>query len=464
LLRQRILALIFNFKILETRMVTAPNPKTIFFQSLGCVKNLVDAEVMLGITQKENYQFVTEPEKAEVIVVNTCSFINDSKRESIDAILDMAEHKKSGTCNKLIVTGCLAQRYKSDLKVSFPEVDAFVGTGQYHKILEFIDGKKEEDFDFRHPKYLHNENTPRINTQPFFRAYLKVSEGCIKGCAFCIIPRIRGTLRSRTIPSLVAEAENLVATGAVELNLIAQDLTDYGRDLADGTNLESLLKALVKVDGLKWIRMLYLYPDEMSDELIELIATEPKICKYIDTPVQHINDRMLKLMNRKVQGSQIRERLQKLRSRIPDVAIRSTVIVGYPGETDQEFQELVDFVKEARFDHLGVFAYSHEENTASYFLKDQLSTEVKEARRESLMKVQMDISKENLKHKLGQVVPVLVEGLSDESEFLLKGRHAGQAPDIDGYVLIRSGDLKIGSILPVKLERSMEYDFIGSAV
>ena len=445
-------------------MLESSNGKSIFFQSLGCVKNLVDAEVMLGITQKHQYSFVTEPEKAEVIVVNTCSFINDSKRESIDAILEMAEHKKAGSCKKLIVTGCLAQRYKPDLKVSFPEVDAFVGTGQYHKILEFIEGKKEDDFEFRHPKYLHNENTPRINTQPFFRAYLKVSEGCIKGCAFCIIPRIRGTLRSRTIPSLVAEAKTLVASGVVELNLIAQDLTDYGKDLNDGTNLEQLLRALVQVDGLEWIRMLYLYPDEMSDELIELIATEPKLCKYIDTPVQHINDRMLKLMNRKVKGEQIRERLTKLRQRIPQVAIRSTVIVGYPGETEEEFEQLVQFVKEVRFDHLGVFAYSHEENTASYYLPQQLPDEIKNSRRDRLMKVQMEISKEALKQKLGAVVPVLVEGISEESEFLLKGRHAGQAPDIDGYVLIRTGSLKTGSIHPVKLERSMEYDFIGSAV
>lgn len=445
-------------------MLLQPQEKTIFFQSLGCVKNLVDAEVMLGITQKNQYHFVDEPERAEVIVVNTCSFINDSKRESIDAILEMAEHKKSGTCKKLIVTGCLAQRYKPDLKVSFPEVDAFVGTGQYHKILEFIDGKKEDDFEFRHPKYLHNENTPRINTQPFFRAYLKVSEGCIKGCAFCIIPRIRGTLRSRTIPSLVEEAKRLVATGVVELNLIAQDLTDYGRDLNDGTDLVQLLKALVKIEGLEWIRMLYLYPDEMSDDLIELIATEPKICKYIDTPVQHINDRMLKLMNRKVRGEQIRERLSKLRTRIPEVSIRSTVIVGYPGETEEEFNQLVSFVSEAKFDHLGVFSYSHEENTASYLLPNQLDDETKQARRERLMAVQMEISAKNLKEKLGRTVPVLVEGLSDESEFLLKGRHAGQAPDIDGYVLIRSGDLKVGQIHNVRLERSMEYDFIGSAV
>ena len=348
--------------------------KNIFFQSLGCPKNLVDAEVMLGITKEHNYTFVEDPSIAEVIVVNTCSFINDSKRESINTVIELAEHKKTGKCTKLIVTGCLPQRYKEDLKVAFPEVDAFVGTGQYQQILEFIEGKKEEIDGFKHPKYLHNENTPRINSQPGHRAYLKVSEGCIKNCAFCIIPKIRGTLRSRTIDSLVKEAQNLVNQGVSELNLIAQDLTDYGRDLRDGSTLPGLLRGLVKVDGLRWIRMLYVYPDEMSNELIELIATEEKICKYIDTPVQHINDRMLALMNRKVTGDQIKERLQKLRERIPNVAIRSTVIVGYPGETAEEYSQLRAFIKEAQFDHLGVFAYSHEENTASYSLPDQLKS------------------------------------------------------------------------------------------
>ena len=445
---------------------TQNHNRTIFFQSLGCPKNLVDTEVMLGISTGDGFQVVSEPEDASVIVVNTCSFINDSKRESIDAILDMAEYKdqEKGKCRKLIVTGCLPQRYKADLKASFPEVDAFVGTGQYGQLLDFISGAKESEVGFKHPKYLHNEHTPRINSQPFYRAYLKVSEGCIKNCAFCIIPKIRGTLRSRTVDSLVAEAEKLVAGGAVELNLIAQDLTDYGRDLRDGTNLAQLLRALVKVDGLQWIRMLYVYPDELSDEVIELVATEEKICKYIDTPVQHINDRMLSLMNRKVTGEQIRSRLARLRSRIPEVAIRSTVIVGYPGETEEEFEQLKEFIREARFEHLGVFAYSLEENTASYKLPEQLDEATKSRRREELMLLQQEISLSRCQEKVGNTFPVMIEERSEESEFLWRGRHQGQAPDIDGYVLVRGVpdvDLTRGKMTKVKIERAMEYDLIG---
>ena len=419
---------------------------------------------MLGITHAHHYKFVDQPEDAEVIVVNSCSFINDSKKESINTIIELSEHKEKGTCKKLIVTGCLSQRYKPDLKVSFPEVDAFVGTGQYHRILDFIDGRREDDAEFDHPKYIHQENTPRINSQPFFRAYLKISEGCIKNCAFCIIPKIRGTLRSRTIPSLVAEAEKLVAGGVVELNLIAQDLTDYGRDLRDGTHLLGLLRALVKVEGLKWVRLLYVYPDEFSDELIDFIAKEEKICKYIDMPLQHINDRMLQLMNRKVTGAQIRNRLKKIREHIPNVVIRSGVIVGYPGETRAEFDELKAFVKEGWVDNLGVFAYSHEENTASYILPEQHDEETKQARRQELMEAQQETSQKLLKRFVGKTIPVLIEGVSDESEFLIKGRHAGQAPDIDGHVLIRKGKTETGKILRVKIERSMEYDLIGSSL
>lgn len=445
----------------------APQPvteKTIFFHSLGCTKNLVDTEVMLGITVGDGFKVVRDPSEAHVIVVNTCSFINDSKRESIDAVLAAAEQKTSGKCERLIVTGCLPQRYKADLKVSFPEVDAFVGTGQYGQLLEFIEGKKEEDFGFKHPKYIHNEHTPRINSQPFYKAYLKVSEGCIKNCAFCIIPKIRGTLRSRTIESLVSETTALVANGAVEINLIAQDLTDYGRDLRNGTTLPDLLRALAKIEGLEWIRMHYVYPDEMSDELLDLIQNEPKICKYVDTPVQHINDRMLELMNRKVTGAAIRERLAKLRARLPGVYLRSTVIVGYPGETEAEFEELKAFIEEAQFDHLGVFAYSHEENTKSYLLPGQLPDDVKNRRRDELMALQQEVSAKRLKSRVGEIVPVLVEEPSEESEFLIQGRHQGQATEVDGVVLIRSGNVERGKIALVKLERAMEYDYIGRVV
>ncbi len=419
---------------------------------------------MLGISKEDGFQIVTKPDDAKVIILNTCSFIEASKKESIDAIIEMAQFKEAGSCERLIVSGCLPQRYLADLKVSFPEVDAFVGTGQYGEILQFIEGKKEIVQGFNHPKYIHNENTPRINSQPFYRAYLKISEGCIKNCAFCIIPKIRGSLRSRTIPSLVKEAQRWVNEGAKELNLIGQDLTDYGRDLRDGTNLVGLLRELVKVEGLEWIRMLYLYPDELSDELLELIATEPKICKYIDMPVQHINDRMLHLMNRKVTGQHIKERLTKLRERIPDVFIRSTLIAGYPGETEEEFKQLAGFVKEFEFDHLGVFAYSHEENTASYLLPGQLPQDVKEARRDEIMEIQQQISHHRTQKLIGKTIPVLIEEISEESEFLWSGRHQGQAPDIDGKILIRSGKLEKGTLQSVLIERSMEYDYIGRVV
>ncbi len=456
--------MIFNSLISETNLelVTTQNKKAIFFQSLGCAKNLVDTEVMLGISLGDGFKLATAPEEAEVIVVNTCSFIEASKKESIESILEMAEYKTTGKCERLIVAGCLPQRYKADLKVSFPEVDAFLGTGQYGRILEFVGGKFEEEEDFRHPKYIHSESTPRINTQPSHRAYLKISEGCIKGCAFCIIPRIRGTLRSRTIPSLVAEASKLATDGVLELNLIAQDLSDYGKDLGDGTSLAKLLRALAKVEGVRWLRLLYLYPDELSGELLEVIAAEEKICKYIDMPVQHINDRMLRLMNRKITGGEIRERISTLKKSIPDVSLRSTVIVGYPGETKEEYEQLEAFVEEeAPFDHLGVFTYSHEENTASYRLPDQLPDDVKIERRNRLMEKQRDVSSKRLTRWVGKTLPVLVEGLSEESEFLIKGRHAGQAPDIDGHILIRAGQCEVGKIFPVKIERAMEYDLIG---
>jgi len=445
--------------------VPSGSEHTIFFQSLGCPKNLVDTEVMLGITTGARWKIVSDPSVAKVIVLNTCSFINDSKRESIDAILSLSQYKQEGACERLIVTGCLPQRYKADLMVSFPEVDAFVGTGQYHQILDFISGKKEDDKDFRHPKYIHSEHTPRINTQPSFRTYLKIAEGCIKNCAFCIIPKIRGTLRSRSIQSLVTEAENLARAGVKELNLIAQDLTDYGRDLRNGTNLERLLQGLLSVSDIEWIRLFYVYPDELDERLLELIATEPRICKYLDMPVQHINDRMLQLMNRRgVTGQRIRDRMAKLRALVPGVSLRSTVMVGYPGETKAAFEELKSFVREARFDHLGVFAYSLEEGTPSYDLPDQVDEAEKQTRREELLSHQQKISHNILKARVGQTHRVLVEGPSEESPHLTQARHQGQAPDIDGCVLVRTAGLVPGSFVDVRLEQAMEYDYIAQLV
>ncbi len=438
--------------------------ESLYIHSLGCPKNLVDAEVMLGITKEHNYNIVTDPQNASVIIVNTCSFINDAKKESIDTIIELAKYKEMGTCRRLIMTGCLPQRYKADLMVSFPEVDAFLGTGQYGQIIDFINGKRESNLEFNSPKYIHSEHTPRINTQPFYRAYLKLSEGCMKNCAFCIIPKIRGALRSRSIPSLVCESEALAARGVMELNLIAQDLTDYGKDLADGTSLVRLLRELVKITGLTWIRLFYVYPDDLSSELVDLIGMEKKICKYLDMPIQHINDRILGLMNRRVTGNQIRNRIKKMRSAIPNLSLRSTVLVGFPGETRAEFEELKAFVKEVEFDHLGVFAYSLEEGTKSYFLPEHVDEEIKLERRHHLLTIQQLISKRLLKKKIGRSYPVIVEGVAEGTDVLMRGRYEGQAPDIDGDVLIRNCNQSVGTFVQVSIENAMEYDLIGRQI
>lgn len=436
--------------------------KTIFFQSLGCSKNLVDTEVMLGISSENDFAIVSEPDDASVIVINTCSFVQDSKKESIDAILEACEYKTRGKCERLIVTGCLPQRYKADLKVSFPEVDAFVGTGQYADLMQYIAGKREDEADFRHPRYIHSENTPRINSQPAHRAYLKISEGCMKHCSFCIIPKIRGSLRSRTIASLVEETRRLAESGVIELNLISQDLTDYGKDLGDASSLLKLLKALVQVDGIQWIRMFYVYPDELSDEFLQYIAEQPKICSYLDMPVQHINDRLLRFMNRKVTGDQIRNRIEKIRTLIPEVSLRSTLIAGYPSETEEEFLQLEAFVKEAKFDHLGVFAYSHEEGTASYYHPGQLPEALKEQRRDHLMALQKEISHKNLLKQVGKTLTVLLEKPSEEMQNFWQARHIGQAPDVDGCVLVPGGNYRSGQLLSVKIEKAFDYDLMGT--
>lgn len=423
---------------------------------------------MLGISVKDKFEVVEDPSKAAVIVINTCSFINASKEESIDAVLEAAKHKLTGVCEKLIVAGCLPQRYKADLKVSFPEVDAFVGTGQYGDLLKFVSGEAEEDLDFKNPRYIHSEHTPRINTQPKHRAYLKIAEGCMKHCSFCIIPKIRGTLRSRTITSLITEATNLVDGGVKELNLIAQDLTDYGRDLNGKPQLLELLQELSKIEELKWIRLFYVYPDELSDDLLQFIADNPKVTSYLDMPVQHISDRLLRRMNRHVVGEQIRERITRLRTLVPDMALRSTILVGYPSETDEEFQRLYDFVKEVEFDHLGVFAYSREENTASFSQPGHLEESVKEERRNKILELQQEVSEKRLKSFVGKTLKVLVEGPAEGVPFMWAGRHAGQAPDVDGQVLLHIGETNHvftpGEMIDVKIEKSMEYDLVGSPV
>jgi ribosomal protein S12 methylthiotransferase len=446
--------------------------KKVHFVSLGCPKNLVDSEIMLGHLLKEGYSITDNSEDADTVVVNTCGFIEDAKKESISKILEMAELKKSGSLKQLVVAGCLTQRYKDDLVEGLPEADLFVGSGEFQNIAKIL--KKHEEGDetkkfFNLPTYLQEEETPRVNSQPGYRAYLKISEGCLKRCAFCAIPKIRGNLQSRRLPAIVSEAKLLVAGGVRELNIISHDFTDFGWDLRrkdDGAKESpvELLRELSDIKGLDWIRVLYLYPDGITDEMIELIKTRPNLVKYFDMPLQHINNAMLKSMNRHMTREEIVDRLAKIRSEIPEAMIRTQFIVGFPGETEEQFQELLEFVREQRFDRVGCFMYSPEDNTAGGKMANQIDEETKQRRHDQLMEMQMEISREKHRAFIGKVVPVLVEGLSEETDLLLQGRMSQQAPDIDGIVLINDGEAEVGEIVNVRITESMDYDLIGEIV
>lgn len=446
--------------------------KKVHFVSLGCPKNLVDSEIMLGHLLKQGYSVTDDPEAADTVVVNTCGFVDDAKQESVQKILEMSELKKAGSLKQLVVAGCLTQRYKDELVEGLPEADLFVGSGEFQNIATIL--KKHEEGEqnkryFNLPTYLQEEETPRINSQPGYRAYLKISEGCLKRCAFCAIPKIRGNLQSRRLSAVVNEAKLLVAGGVRELNIISHDFTDYGFDLRrkdkEATeNPTHLLRALSEVEGLDWIRVLYLYPDGITDEMIELIKTRPNLVKYFDMPLQHISDKVLKRMNRHMTRAEITERLAKIREEIPDAVIRTQFIVGFPGETEEDFQELMQFVKEQRFDRVGCFKYSPEDNTAGGKMPDQIDQETKDRRHDELMEMQMEISREKHAAFIGKVVPVLVEGLSEETELLLQGRMSQQAPDIDGVVLINDGHAEIGEIVNVRITETHDYDLVGEIV
>lgn len=450
----------------------AASGKKVHFISLGCPKNLVDSEIMLGHLLKDGYAVTEDSGDADTIIVNTCGFIEDAKRESISKILEMAELKKSGRLKQLVVAGCLTQRYKDELVEGLPEADLFVGSGEFQNIANILKNHEAGDPNkrfFNLPTYLQEEDTPRVNSQPGYRAYIKISEGCLKRCAFCAIPRIRGNLQSRRLSAIVNEAKLLVAGGVRELNIISHDFTDYGWDLRrkDSKAIENptrLLEALSEIKGLDWIRVLYLYPDGITDEMIELIKTRPNLVKYFDMPLQHINNRILKLMNRHMTREQIVDRLEKIRAEIPDAVIRTQFIVGFPGETEEEFQELLEFVEEQRFDRVGCFKYSPEENTPAGRMQDQIDEETKQRRHDKLMELQMEISREKHRAFIGKVVPVLIEGYSEETDLLLQGRMSQQAPDIDGVVLINDGHAEIGEIVPVRITDSMDYDLIGEIV
>jgi ribosomal protein S12 methylthiotransferase len=435
--------------------------------SLGCPKNLVDAEVMLGVLSKQEYEITTDEKDADVIIVNTCSFIKEAKQESIDAILDLAERKHDGRCHTLIVSGCLPQRYQEELALELPEVDIFIGTGDYPRIAEILAEKSGTEGQLRYvgdPDYIYDESLPRLNSSPAWYSYLKIGEGCSNCCSYCIIPQLRGAYRSRPLEALVAEAEMLVSRGVKEINVISQDITRYGSDLGDGSTLETLVRRLAAIDGLSWIRLLYAYPDGITDSLIELIRDEPKVCKYLDIPIQHISDPVLKAMKRRSSEQQIRDLIAKLRSRIPGIALRTSMIVGFPGETVEDFSSLMQFVEQTRFDRLGVFCYSREEGTPAAGMLEQVSERVKRERYRKLMRAQARLSFRRNRELIGQTEHVIVEGYSEETELLLKGRSSRQAPDIDGQVYITAGTANVGDIVTLRITDSSDYDLIGEIV
>ncbi len=435
----------------------------LFFQTLGCPKNRVDSEVMLGTLANDGYSLVGTPDDADVMVVNTCSFIEASKVESIDAIMTLIQAKtESAGTKRLVVAGCLAQRYADALQEEIPEIDLIIGTGEYHRIAELIPAKTQAvpTVAIDRPYYVHNIDTPRVLTTASHMAYLKIAEGCSQRCTFCIIPKIRGKQRSRAIEDIVAEANQLVGSGVREANLIAQDLTHYGSDRKDGTELAPMLRQLARVDGLDWVRLLYCYPHNVSDELVEVIASEPSIVPYIDMPLQHIDDGMLAAMQRRTTAAITRDLLTRLRQAIPDLVLRTTFIVGFPGETEEQFQRLLEFVAEQRFNHVGVFTYSSEENTKAARLVDDVPQEVKEHRRDQIMQMQQAISAEHMLSMVGKEVDVLVEGVSEETELLLQGRWAGQAPDVDGVTYINEGYAPPGSIVRAEVVQAGDYDLV----
>lgn len=446
--------------------------KKVHFVSLGCPKNLVDSEIMLGKLMKDGYEVVDKSELADTIVVNTCGFIEEAKKESIEKILEMAELKKSGSLKKLVVAGCLTQRYKDDLVEGLPEADLFVGSGEFQNISQILKnseaGEKNKKY-YSLPTYLQQEDTPRVNSGPQYRAYLKISEGCLKRCAFCAIPKIRGNLQSRKLSAIVNEAKLLVASGVRELNIISHDFTDYGWDLRRANpeaveSPETLLEALSNVEGLDWIRVLYLYPDGISDRVIELIKTRQNLVKYFDMPLQHISNDVLKRMNRKMTKDEIVERLQKIRTEIPDAVIRTQFIVGFPGETEEEFEELLQFVEDQKFDRVGCFMYSPEENTAGGKMENQIDDETKQARHDALMAIQNEISREKHQAYVGKTLQVIVDGVSEETDLLLQGRTSQQAPEIDGVVYINEGNANPGEMVWVKITESHDYDLVGEIV
>jgi len=440
--------------------------------SLGCARNLVDSEVMAGLLEKNDYQIVQQPSDADVVLVNTCGFIGPAKEESIETILEISRLKEEGKVKKLIVAGCLSQRYPDEMASELPEVDFFIGTGEVPRIAEIL---REHEFNSTRrqyigiPSYLYDDATPRLRSTPSYTTFLKVSEGCDHKCAFCIIPQLRGPHRSRPIDSVVKEAVSLGQQGVKEINLIAQDLTAYGRDRKDGTTLHGLLREMAQVDGISWIRLLYAYPNFLDQALLDVINNSDKICKYIDIPFQHVSKSLLQRMRRGKSGSEVRQAMEKLRAAIPGLTLRTSMIVGFPGETEADFEELLDFVEATEFDRLGVFKYSEEEGTSAAKLDGKVSEEEKENRWQEVMDIQAAISRKKNQALIGTNLRVMIDGIDFET-----GRYScrsqSHAPEVDGVVYIDEDDLdegirpKAGEMLTVKITGASDYDLIGETL
>ena len=440
--------------------------KKILFISLGCDKNLVDSEVMLGILSDRGFEMTDTEDDADIIIINTCCFINDAKEESINTILEMAEYKKTGPCKALIVTGCLAQRYKQEIVDEIPEVDAVIGTSKYDEIFDAVDQalKGSHFLDVDDLDRLPSVPGKRILTTGGHYAHLKIAEGCDKHCTYCIIPKIRGNYRSVPMEQLLAEAASLAEQGVKELILVAQETTLYGVDLYGKKSLHILLKELAKIKGIRWIRILYCYPEEIYPELIETIKTEKKVCHYLDMPIQHASDAILKRMGRRTTKAQLKETVSLLRKEIPDIVLRTTLIAGFPGETQEQHEELMEFVDEMEFERLGVFAYSPEENTPAASMPDQIPEEVKEERRDAILELQQEIAFDKAADMVGRTLYAMIEGkVADEPAYV--ARTYADSPDIDGYVFVNTGEMLMsGDFVKVKITGSAEYDLIGELV
>src|SRR6266581_1832205 len=444
------------------------------FISLGCPKNLVDSEVMMGRLKQNGFQITSDASEADVLVVNTCGFIESAKKESIEAILEAARLKTEGKAQRVVVAGCLVERYRDELKAEMPEVDAFIGTSQIDDILQVCDPRTNTRslpviaLGKQSATYLYDESTPRVLATPSHYAFIKIAEGCDRPCAFCFIPQMRGHFRSRRFGSIVAEAQQLAEEGVKELILVAQDSSRYGEDLGKNDALAHLLRELSHTDGIEWVRVMYTYPTHISAGFLDVLAEEPKAVKYLDMPLQHASQNVLKLMKRGGNRASLERLIKRVRKRVPNIAVRTTFITGFPGETDADFEELLAFVKNMEFDRVGVFTYSDEEGTPAFNLPHKVDSKIAKRRRARLMKEQAKISRRKNKSRIGKMVRVLFEGESNESELLWQGRMETQAPDIDGCVLINDAPEGFipqpGELVNVLIEHAHEYDLIGRIV